>query len=53
MSTTHTAASSGPAFPSRSAPHDHLGTLRLAWVSDSDGNPIQLAQRRPPAGLGS
>ena len=29
-----------------SEPHDWLGTLRLAWVSDPDGNPIQLAERR-------
>jgi catechol 2,3-dioxygenase-like lactoylglutathione lyase family enzyme len=29
-----------------SEPHDWLGTLRLAWVADPDGNPIELAQRQ-------
>lgn len=32
--------------PSLSAPHDFLADLRLAWVADPDGNPIQLAQHR-------
>ena len=32
--------------PSLSAPHDFLSDLRLAWVADPDGNPIQLAQTR-------
>lgn len=32
--------------PSLSAPHDWLSDLRLAWLTDPDGNPIQLAQRR-------
>jgi catechol 2,3-dioxygenase-like lactoylglutathione lyase family enzyme len=32
--------------PSLSAPHDFLSELRLAWVADPDGNPIQLAQKR-------
>jgi hypothetical protein len=32
--------------PSLSAPHDFLSDLRLAWVGDPDGNPIQLAQHR-------
>ena len=32
--------------PSLSPPHDWLSNLRLAWVADPDGNPIQLAQRR-------
>jgi catechol 2,3-dioxygenase-like lactoylglutathione lyase family enzyme len=32
--------------PALSAPHDWLGHLRLAWVGDPDGNPVQLAQRR-------
>jgi catechol 2,3-dioxygenase-like lactoylglutathione lyase family enzyme len=32
--------------PSLSEPHDWLSDLRLAWVADPDGNPIQLAQRR-------
>jgi catechol 2,3-dioxygenase-like lactoylglutathione lyase family enzyme len=30
--------------PSLSPPHDFLAHLRLAWVADPDGNPIQLAQ---------
>jgi uncharacterized glyoxalase superfamily protein PhnB len=32
--------------PSLSAPHDFLSDLRLAWLADPDGNPIQLAQHR-------
>lgn len=32
--------------PSLSPPHDFLGFLRVAWVADPDGNPIQLVQRR-------
>jgi catechol 2,3-dioxygenase-like lactoylglutathione lyase family enzyme len=32
--------------PSLSAPHDWLSDLRLAWVADPDGNPIQLVERR-------
>ena len=32
--------------PSLSPPHDFLANLRLAWVADPDGSPIQLAQRR-------
>jgi predicted enzyme related to lactoylglutathione lyase len=32
--------------PSLSAPHDFVSDLRLAWVADPDGNPIQLAQKR-------
>lgn len=32
--------------PSLSDPHDFLGHLRVAWVADPDGNPIQLVQRR-------
>ena len=31
---------------SLSEPHDWLSDLRLAWVADPDGNPIQLAQHR-------
>lgn len=31
---------------SLSAPHEFLTDLRLAWVADPDGNPIQLAQHR-------
>ena len=31
--------------PSLSEPHDWLSDLRLAWVADPDGNPIQLVQR--------
>lgn len=29
-----------------SAPHDWLGTLRVAWVADPDDNPIQIVQKR-------
>ena len=30
-----------------SAPHDWLdGTLRVAWVGDLDGNPVELVERR-------
>jgi catechol 2,3-dioxygenase-like lactoylglutathione lyase family enzyme len=33
--------------PLLSPPHDWLdGRLRLAWVADPDGNPIQIAQRK-------
>jgi catechol 2,3-dioxygenase-like lactoylglutathione lyase family enzyme len=32
--------------PSLSPPHDFLANLRVAWVADPDGNPIQLVQRR-------
>ena len=32
--------------PALSPPHDWLENLRLAWVADPDGNPIQLVQRR-------
>ena len=37
---------------SLSPPHDWLDTLRVAWVGDPDGNPVELVQRRPgpPAG---
>jgi len=31
--------------PSLSPPHDFLSDLRLAWVADPDGNPIQLVQK--------
>jgi catechol 2,3-dioxygenase-like lactoylglutathione lyase family enzyme len=29
-----------------SEPHDWLQSLRVAWVADPDGNPIELVQRR-------
>ena len=32
--------------PSLSPPHDFLVNLRVAWVTDPDGNPIQLVQQR-------
>ncbi|WP_027344363.1 VOC family protein [Hamadaea tsunoensis] len=32
--------------PSLSAPKDWLGNLRVAWVADPDGNPVELVQRR-------
>jgi uncharacterized glyoxalase superfamily protein PhnB len=31
---------------SLSAPHDWLGDLRIAWIADPDGNPIQLVETR-------
>ena len=31
--------------PALSPPHDFLSDLRLAWVADPDGNPIQLVQK--------
>lgn len=36
----------GAGAPSLSPPHDFLSSLRVAWVADPDGNPIQLVQRR-------
>lgn len=36
----------GAGAPSLSPPHDFLADLRLAWVADPDGNPIQLAEKR-------
>src|SRR5215212_8212639 len=32
--------------PILSPPHDFLGFLRLAWVADPDGNPIQICQKK-------
>lgn len=32
--------------PSMSAPHDWLTNLRVAWVADPDGNPVQIVQQR-------
>jgi hypothetical protein len=32
--------------PSLSPPRDFLSYLRVAWVADPDGHPIQLVQRR-------
>jgi hypothetical protein len=29
-----------------SAPHDWLETLRVAWVADPDGHPVELVQKR-------
>ncbi|MDH2900248.1 MAG: hypothetical protein PXY39_04695 [archaeon] len=31
---------------SLSAPRDFLSDLRIAWVADPDGNPIQIVQHR-------
>ena len=31
---------------SMSAPHDWLDSLRVAWVADPDGHPVELVQRR-------
>ena len=33
---------------SLSEPHDWLGNLRIAWIADPDGNPIQLVQLVSP-----
>ncbi|TDE00133.1 VOC family protein [Jiangella asiatica] len=33
--------------PVLSEPHDWLDSLRVAWVADPDGNPVELVQRRP------
>lgn len=41
----------GSGSPSLSPPHDFLSNLRAAWVSDPDGNPIQLVQRRAASHL--
>lgn len=30
-----------------SAPHDFIGAVRAAWVTDPDGNPIQVVMRIP------
>jgi catechol 2,3-dioxygenase-like lactoylglutathione lyase family enzyme len=30
---------------SMSEPHDWLGSLRVAWVADPDGHPVELVQR--------
>ncbi len=35
--------------PALSAPHDWLGRLRVAWIADPDGNPIQLVQTKAVA----
>jgi len=35
--------------PVLAEPHDWLGDLRVAWVADPDGNPVQLVQKREPA----
>ena len=32
--------------PVLSPPHDWLGSLRVAWVADPDGNPVEMVQRR-------
>jgi hypothetical protein len=29
-----------------SEPHDRLAELRVAWVTDPDGHPVELVQRR-------
>jgi catechol 2,3-dioxygenase-like lactoylglutathione lyase family enzyme len=35
-----------------SEPHDWLGgTLRVAWVADPDGNPVELVERRAQPGV--
>lgn len=30
--------------PALAAPHEWLGRLLIAWISDPDGNPIQIVQ---------
>jgi len=35
---------------SLSAPHDWLGRLRVAWVADPTGNPVELVQHLAPQG---
>jgi catechol 2,3-dioxygenase-like lactoylglutathione lyase family enzyme len=32
--------------PTLSAPHDFRSALRVCWIADPDGHPVQLAQRR-------
>jgi catechol 2,3-dioxygenase-like lactoylglutathione lyase family enzyme len=32
--------------PVLSEPHDWLDSLRVAWVADPDGNPVELVERR-------
>jgi hypothetical protein len=32
--------------PAIAQPHDWLDDLRVAWIADPDGTPIQLVQRR-------
>lgn len=34
----------GRGATSMSAPHDWLGRLRVAWVADPDGHPVELVQ---------
>jgi hypothetical protein len=29
-----------------SAPHDWLEDLRVSWVTDPDGHPVELVQKR-------
>src|ERR1044072_545752 len=41
----------GEGAPALSAPHDWLDDLRLAWVADPDGDPVQLAGRGLTADL--
>jgi glyoxylase I family protein len=31
--------------PGLKPPHEWLGRLRIAWVADPDGNPVQIAQQ--------
>jgi catechol 2,3-dioxygenase-like lactoylglutathione lyase family enzyme len=44
----------GEGAPAIAPPHDWLDDLRIAWIADPDGNPIQLVQRReltPPKAM--
>jgi catechol 2,3-dioxygenase-like lactoylglutathione lyase family enzyme len=40
----------GEGAPVISAPHDWLDDLRVAWIADPDGNPIQLVHKRARVG---
>ena len=31
--------------PALAAPHEWLGRLRIAWIADPDGHPVQLVQQ--------
>jgi glyoxylase I family protein len=31
--------------PALASPHEWLGNLLIAWISDPDGNPVQIVQR--------
>jgi catechol 2,3-dioxygenase-like lactoylglutathione lyase family enzyme len=39
------AALTAKGVPGLSAPHNFLGMLRAAWVTDPDGNPVEIVTR--------